>query len=359
MKKRLDIKLLKNNSGITLITLVITIIVLIILAGVSIKIILGDNGLVEKTKYAKEQQTIETIREKLDIVKGSDYIEQKGNNSIDTYFETLEKEKIKPYIVTNKQKMTDVIGNIEVDNKYSYIVKIENDKNLKIEYEGKVGEVTREPDEVTITITGEKEQANLPITLNANIKINGEDAQSGRYVINTTADELGIEDAVYTEQITDSNIDVTLEQANNYYIHTLTIDKYGRKQEIIKGPIQITTKCHKHIGDATNGGGCYATPVYKVHTHISSCYSTQTVQSTCQCGAYDGRYLSNGAFVCMTCGHSGHGPGGICGASISSTQTIIVCGKTQGQRYESEGIEIYSLNCGKTETTIEGYIVNY
>ena len=40
----------KNQNGITLIALVITIIVLIILAGVSINMIMGEGGLIEKTK---------------------------------------------------------------------------------------------------------------------------------------------------------------------------------------------------------------------------------------------------------------------------------------------------------------------
>ncbi len=352
-------KLCKSNRGITLLALVITIIVLIILAGISINLLLGENGLIKKAQNTKETHTIEAIKEKLDIAKGSDYIEQKGDSSIDTYFETLEKEKIEPYKITNKQKMTDSIGNIEVDNKYSYIVTIIESNNIKIEYEGKIDEIIREPDEVTITITGEKEQANLPVTLNASIKINEKNVTSGKYIINTIAEEIGTEDSVYTEQISNSNIEIKLEEVNSYYIHTLTLDKYGRKQETIKGPIIVSTNYHTHIGDVTNGGGCYTTPVYKVHTHISSCYSTKTVQSTCQCSAYNGRYLENGAFVCMTCGHSGHGPSGICGASTTSTQTIIVCGKTQGQSYESEGIESYSLNCGKTETTIENYTISY
>ena len=68
----------QNNKGITLIALVLTIIILIILAGISINLILGDNGLLGKAKDAREQQTIESIREKLDIVKGSDYLEQEG-----------------------------------------------------------------------------------------------------------------------------------------------------------------------------------------------------------------------------------------------------------------------------------------
>ena len=45
----------KNTKGITLIALVITIIVLIILAGVTINLTLGENGIFNKAKYAKEE----------------------------------------------------------------------------------------------------------------------------------------------------------------------------------------------------------------------------------------------------------------------------------------------------------------
>ena len=43
----------KKNSGITLIALVITIIVLIILAGVSINLVLGNNGIIARAREAK------------------------------------------------------------------------------------------------------------------------------------------------------------------------------------------------------------------------------------------------------------------------------------------------------------------
>ena len=49
---------IKNNkNGITLIALVVTIIVLIILAGVSINLVLGDNGLITKARNARENFT--------------------------------------------------------------------------------------------------------------------------------------------------------------------------------------------------------------------------------------------------------------------------------------------------------------
>lgn len=57
-------KINKNERGITLIALVITIIILLILAGVVINIVLGDNGLLKKTSEAvnkyKQAETNET-----------------------------------------------------------------------------------------------------------------------------------------------------------------------------------------------------------------------------------------------------------------------------------------------------------
>lgn len=42
--------MLKADKGITLVALIITIIVLLILAGVSISMVLGDNGLINKAQ---------------------------------------------------------------------------------------------------------------------------------------------------------------------------------------------------------------------------------------------------------------------------------------------------------------------
>ena len=53
---------MRNQKGITLIALVITIIVLLILAGVSIAMLTGDNGLLNKTNEA-------VVKEKLGAAK--------------------------------------------------------------------------------------------------------------------------------------------------------------------------------------------------------------------------------------------------------------------------------------------------
>ena len=48
-------KIIKKNNGITLIALVITIIVLLILAGVTIATLTGENGILPRASDASEQ----------------------------------------------------------------------------------------------------------------------------------------------------------------------------------------------------------------------------------------------------------------------------------------------------------------
>ena len=45
--------ILKKEKGITLIALVVTIVVLLILAGVSINLVIGNNGIITKSKEAR------------------------------------------------------------------------------------------------------------------------------------------------------------------------------------------------------------------------------------------------------------------------------------------------------------------
>ena len=56
---------MRKNSGITLITLVITIIVMLILAGISINMTIGNGGIFNTTQKAIDTTTNETELEEL------------------------------------------------------------------------------------------------------------------------------------------------------------------------------------------------------------------------------------------------------------------------------------------------------
>lgn len=57
---------IRNNKGITLIALVITIIVMLILAGVSLNATIGDNGIIKRAQSAKFKQAIAAYKEDVD-----------------------------------------------------------------------------------------------------------------------------------------------------------------------------------------------------------------------------------------------------------------------------------------------------
>lgn len=115
----------KAFEGITLISLVITIILLIILAGIAINLSIGENGIFNKAKYAKEkyinaqnleeEQLSELYNEVDDLiydgivrtVKSNVKISRGENKSISDYFiikQTDEIESIKYVNETNENK---------------------------------------------------------------------------------------------------------------------------------------------------------------------------------------------------------------------------------------------------------------
>jgi len=92
---------LKNKNGITLIALVVTIIVLIILAGVSISLVLGDNGIVTKAKEAKQNMQVAANEEQSSLANLEVAIENEGGaggGSTQTINPDLAKLKAGDYI---------------------------------------------------------------------------------------------------------------------------------------------------------------------------------------------------------------------------------------------------------------------
>jgi len=73
----------KNMKGITLIALVITIVVLIILAGVVITLSIGENGLFNKAETAKEETLIAQYKEKIELIKAETGVKNEGNITLD------------------------------------------------------------------------------------------------------------------------------------------------------------------------------------------------------------------------------------------------------------------------------------
>lgn len=97
-----------SPKGITLIALVITIIVLLILAGISISSIMGDNGIIAKAKAAKEKTDIAASEEKDNLENWDAYIQESTGEGI-----TIEEALAKDGAINEKinTKVVDNLGN--------------------------------------------------------------------------------------------------------------------------------------------------------------------------------------------------------------------------------------------------------
>ena len=104
---------MKKNKGITLVALVVTIVVLLILAGVSINLVLGDNGIVKKAQEAKTKSADASQND----LKGMSDLEDEMDKQLGTYdplkkipTKTLEEAKVD--FVKEKTKVEFSDGNV-------------------------------------------------------------------------------------------------------------------------------------------------------------------------------------------------------------------------------------------------------
>ena len=82
---------MKDKKGITLVALVVTIIILIILAGVSINLVLGDNGIITIAKKAKENIELAKIEEETKLNELYIQLENNSGSSEDTNYDEIVK----------------------------------------------------------------------------------------------------------------------------------------------------------------------------------------------------------------------------------------------------------------------------
>ena len=82
---------MKTENGITLVTLVVTIVVLIILAGISINLVLGDNGIITIAKKVKENTELAKIEEEKELNELYTQLETGESSSGGTNYDSIAK----------------------------------------------------------------------------------------------------------------------------------------------------------------------------------------------------------------------------------------------------------------------------
>ncbi|MBS5857047.1 MAG: hypothetical protein KIC60_00905 [Clostridium sp.] len=128
----------KSSKGVTLIALVITIIVLLILAGVSIAMLTGDNGILTQAKEAKEANIAGTEKEQIKLAMQSLKMKKQADN-VSTI---VTADELQNQLIADGAKNVTV----EAGENGSLVVKYADSKNqYTVNQNGEIGENGQTP----------------------------------------------------------------------------------------------------------------------------------------------------------------------------------------------------------------------
>ena len=113
-------RVIKVEKGVTLVALVITIIVLLILAGISISMLTGENGIIKKATESKEKTEKADIIEQIQI----EIIAVQGNNLNSEISESELKEILESYGTLSGEEDVDLLDQTLTTNKNGYEIKV-------------------------------------------------------------------------------------------------------------------------------------------------------------------------------------------------------------------------------------------
>ena len=169
----------EKNKGITLVALIVTIIVLLILAGISIRVLGGENGLITRTKITKEEEKKAEYKEQLSMAKTEAVLINDGKDiNLDEYIAQIKENKIKG--IKNIEKITNDSANVITEEGYMFIITVnsieyyENENNLpEMNIKDANIEFSFKPDtwtNISVEVTVSKKESKYVIQLSKDVE---------------------------------------------------------------------------------------------------------------------------------------------------------------------------------------------
>ena len=260
---------MKNQRGVTLIVLAVTIIVILILVGATVNTLIDEDGMTDQAtdlsdrmeeKQQKNDRKVKELIDQLDVIL-------KEANTKEVKIEQLGIKKWKNGYATIELM---VIANQKVTDEYKIEYKRGVSSGVWTTY---TGPITDLPHNSTLVYRAVKDKAvveNTTTTVRiidnivpeealttfdvdiANNKVNsvtvthidnetGIDISKCKWILNNSNTALGLDSSNYTNAFTSDNqtISLNLESSKPWYIHILSVDKAGNAKETIKGPIEV------------------------------------------------------------------------------------------------------------------------
>ena len=232
-------KKISQTAGITLMALTITIIVMLILAGITISTAIGEGGFIGKAEQSQITEIIEKYRAQIDgvHVKWATDSALNDNITVDHFWIMLEDRNIIADRTKDVEKL-DEEGLYQITTVDGYVFELYIDESkTELTYIGKNDKLL--PVIRAITVTGKSTS-----TIDIQVKGSRLDSGSLSYYYKKTSEENYTELKTKTTDITASY--TGLEHHTSYDIKVVATNKNGSNESII----QVTTR---KIGEATEG----------------------------------------------------------------------------------------------------------
>lgn len=291
MKKEKNIRSIRDNKGITLIALVITVVILIILASITIDAAFGENGLINSAQQAKNQteQIVDNEKDSLNQLMaeyknmmgggsgGSGEIEEpeelpngtitfedyvwQGDGTADIVVRTTEVDYTLQFQINGSEadNWTDIESGETItglrhgNTVYARLTDGTNESdyaNVTIEDKVQPQPATIRLSETTINT---EESVTATVTLRDNES--GVNTTGSKWVYNTTRGNIGTNESSYTNSFKTNPGNITLKTttAGTYYLHVLTKDVAGNKIETVSEAITVEEKKNDVAGAKDDG----------------------------------------------------------------------------------------------------------
>ena len=133
---------IRNNKAITLIALVVTIVVLLILAGTSIAMLAGENGIIKQAQESKEKNKIAEIEEKVNLAAQAALM--------DTLNQGIEQGKFQEELDRN---FGSGVANLDYDESTSTYTVTVDEYEVKVNNKGQVSKGDKSSIAIKLTLS--------------------------------------------------------------------------------------------------------------------------------------------------------------------------------------------------------------
>lgn len=220
----------EKTKGITLIALVVTVVILVILASISINLVLN-GGLINRSQSGKELHELQREKERLELIKGevASDTNHVGKVTVDTYVEEL----INQGITTEGETTDNGDGSKTVitDTGYSVLIEPKGEKDVEIIIEGKAGQLP--PRIKKVELERDEEGTKLTVKVDA-VRTEG---ATYKYYYKTVGREYG--ESVYTGE----SASFTIEGISKEEIYTVKVEvtnEFGTAIKIVSEPLKAS-----------------------------------------------------------------------------------------------------------------------